>query len=311
MAAPLKKEIQALLSKQNLTGDEAGRLMILDLISAYKNLADGGEGIGILTDAEKTDIVNSLVFPDEIQRFNDYRGLHDYLTSAPVIAESYAKTYEVYHLKMLHLLSNMKRAEEENALLKLRPIVMTKKQYELFHQSGIPMPAGGIAVLQSIPSLKYGIDEDGMYYEPEPEYRRDYMAENVLQKHTDFINEALDGMKDMLAECLARKKALELVASYTKIPQIKMLIMPVGGESLELLNGFMFVIIKKLLRDNEKAVIELQSKLSALFVPIDLAALEPTPQAVKKARRSLNFYVIKNSSEAFVASLKREWRNDC
>lgn len=311
MAAPIKKEIKNILSKQNLTGDDVGRLMILDFLSAYKNLTDGGDSTGILTDTEKTGVVNSLALADEIHRFNDYRGLHDYLTSAPVIVESYAKTYEVYRLRLLHLLTNMKRSEEENYFFKQRPVVMTKKQYELFLQSGDVQPVSGIAVLQDLPHTEAGIDKNGMYHEPEPKYKHDYMAENILLQHTDFINDALNVMKDMLAECLARKKALELMASYTKLPQVKILITPVDVENVELLNRFMSKIPLALHRDDKIKEKDLRDKLYALLTPIDLASLEPSPMAIKKARRSLNFSVIKNSSEAFVASLKREWRNDC
>lgn len=298
----MEKAINKLLANKPLTGDEAGRIMILDLLSAYKDLMDGGEGTGVLNDAEKTEIVSGLTSASDVQLFNDYKGVHDFLTTASAVYDSYAKTYEVYYWKLYHLLVITNYAEDENIFAAKSPVVMTKEQYGRFMLSGEPMLKVGIAVLQDSASAPVRIGKDGFYSADAPTWRRLYTA-NKLLENSGYVTEVIGGMKDMLAECYARRKALEMIGRFIKVPHVKILTTPIDEDKISLLNKLMTDII-----NNAGSVAE---PLSSLLQPIDISVIEPEPVAVKKARRVLSFPFIKNNSEAFTAMLKREWRDDC
>lgn len=310
-SASMEKHIRKLMSQETLNGAETGRLMILDLLSAYKDLLCGGDGTGFMSDAEKIELVNRLTSSEDISRFNDFKGVHDYLTTFSAIFDSFAKTYEVCHWKLHHFLDDMKYSEEESAFSKTLPVIMTEKQYEKFTSSGSALPPGGVAVLREIPGIEAVTDENGFYITREPEWRGIYSAENILSTHSDFIQETLNTMKDTLAECLARQKALELIGRFIKVPHVKILISPVDEGKIQLLNDYMASTIEGIRREDCNYEQEIKQKLSALFEPIDLTVLSPAAVAVTKARRALNFDVIKNGSEAFTSALKREWRDAC
>lgn len=308
----MEKAIQKLLHQRALSGEDVGRLMILDLLAAYKNLSDGGNGTGVLTDQEKINLVHNLTNFGDIQQYNDFRGVHDFLSSAGAVFESYAKTYETYYLKLFHLLTNMKYAEEQNNTIK--PAIMTKIQYENFLKSNTQAPIGGISVLQDYPAhMQLNIDENGFYCEPQSMIQQDFTAENVLLNYSNFIKEMTDGLKDMLSECCARRKAMELIGRFIKIRDVKILIGSIDEEKITLLNRLMLDAVNSIngltIRNNVQAG-ELKHKFYDMLRPINSAEFEPTTTAITKARRVISFPFIKNNSETFVAVLKKDWRND-
>jgi len=92
----MAREIQTLLKKGKLTGDEVGKLMIRDLVANYHNFLKGKEDQGLLTPAEMHTIINGLAKKEDIQRYYDYRDLCAYMVHAAkayTIQEGSAEEY--------------------------------------------------------------------------------------------------------------------------------------------------------------------------------------------------------------------------
>lgn len=127
--------LKTLLKKGKLTGDEVGRLMIQDLIAAYKNRLEGKEGKGFLTDAEMTALVNGLSERQDIKRYNEFRFVHEYLVKSVGYFSMYKETAEICFWRIYHILMELKQAEEENSRIKWQPRIMTQKQYDELKQA--------------------------------------------------------------------------------------------------------------------------------------------------------------------------------
>lgn len=132
------KNIDQLLKKGKgkLTGDEVGRLMIADLIAAYKNALaayknalTGGDVKGILTDKEKAELVNCLEGRENIIRYNKYRYLNDFLTRFPTLAGLQEQIFDNFYFRLYALLGNAKAAENEYWFDHFSPLIVTEEQY--------------------------------------------------------------------------------------------------------------------------------------------------------------------------------------
>ncbi len=118
-------------SKGKLTGDEVGRLMIVDLVECYKHSLTGGDvNTGLFTDKEKTELVNAVEGREEIARYNKYRYLNDFLTRFPVLIFSREQMFENYYFRLYSLLKTARAAEDEYFFEKFRPLIVTEEKYK-------------------------------------------------------------------------------------------------------------------------------------------------------------------------------------
>jgi len=131
----MAKEIQALLKKGKLTGDEVGKLMIRDLLATYHNFLKGKEDQGLLTQAEMNTIINGLTKNEDIKRYNEYRRLLEYLVNATKAYMIHEGSVEEYLWKIYYFLREMRLAEEENERSFWQPRIMTQKQYDELKQT--------------------------------------------------------------------------------------------------------------------------------------------------------------------------------
>jgi len=126
----MAREIQTLLKKGKLTGDEVGKLMIRDLVATYHNLLRDGEDQGLLTSAEMHTIINGLAKKEDIKRYYDYRDLCAYIVNAAKAYTIQEGSAEEYLWKIYFFLREMRHAEEENTRSFWQPRIMTQKQYD-------------------------------------------------------------------------------------------------------------------------------------------------------------------------------------
>ncbi len=126
----MAKEIQTLLKKGKLTGDEVGKLMIQDLVATYHNFLKGKEDQGLLTLAEMNTIISGIKKSEDIKRYNEYRHLLEYIVNAAKAYMIYEGSAEEYLWRIYFLLSEMRHAEEENERSFWKPRIMTQKQYD-------------------------------------------------------------------------------------------------------------------------------------------------------------------------------------
>jgi len=128
-------DIKTLLNKKGWTGDEVGRLMIADLVKSYSNQLSGKGEEGILTDSDKTRLVNALTEKADIQRYNDYRYIHEFLISLVTRYALTATVAESSYWKLTHFIGNVKEAEKAKEKNVRAPGIVTQSQYDEMKQA--------------------------------------------------------------------------------------------------------------------------------------------------------------------------------
>lgn len=140
----MSRKLTNLLGKGKLTGEEVGQLMIKDLLSGYeyalKNPAvmrGEKETKSLLSDTERTALVDGLTTNEDIRAYNNYRALHEYLLKDSTLLALCLKDAEIGLWKLTHLLTHLKTAEEEYSYSRYKPTIMTQKQYDKLKEEEI------------------------------------------------------------------------------------------------------------------------------------------------------------------------------
>lgn len=140
----MSRKLTNLLNKGKLTGEEVGQLIIKDMIEAFKQILtdpkirDGQkQAKGLLTPEQKQVLVNKLDTKEDIRDYNNYRALYDFLTDSSLRLDLYHKEAQVALWRLIHLVSQLKNAEDEYTYTKFNPTIMTQKQYDKLKQQKI------------------------------------------------------------------------------------------------------------------------------------------------------------------------------
>jgi len=155
----MSQKITRLLNKSKLTGEEVGQLIIKDMIEAFKQILtdpkirDGQkQAKGLLTPEQKQVLVNKLDTKEDIRDYNNYRALYDFLTDSSLRMDLYHKEAQVALWRLIHLVSQLKNAEDEYTYTRFDPTIMTQKQYDKLKQEEIDKV---LSYTQSIESFIY------------------------------------------------------------------------------------------------------------------------------------------------------------
>ena len=126
-----KSSIKRLLAKKKLTGEEVGRLMILDLVEAYKKRLSGEvTSEGLLSDAEKTAMVNGVSGSHDIRVYNAYRDIHNFMINTQPFILMYSMQAELYFWRLFSTALEICHAEQAESSRQFEPTIMTQKQYD-------------------------------------------------------------------------------------------------------------------------------------------------------------------------------------
>jgi hypothetical protein len=129
-AGIVAKDVKSFSAKKGWTGEEIGRLMIADMVKAYKN-ALNGEDNELLTDTEKNTYVNMISGKKDIKQYNNFRYIHEYVFMLPMRYSLHEQTAEACFWKLYYILQNASQAESsENDRLNYTPHIVTQKQYD-------------------------------------------------------------------------------------------------------------------------------------------------------------------------------------
>jgi hypothetical protein len=121
--------MKALFNKKGWTGNEVGRLMIADLVTAYKNALHGTEK-GLLSDSDKAMLVNNLEKKADIRTYNEYKYVHDFVVTVPMRYMVSQNMAEAAFWKLYHLLTSVRQAEWKNQSSRFEPRIMTQAEYD-------------------------------------------------------------------------------------------------------------------------------------------------------------------------------------
>ena len=115
--------LSKLLKKKKLTGEEVGKIILLDLVNSYKDQPT-------LTQAERDAYVDALVESKDIRAYNDYLQIYRFLTGFAVDFESTERAYAVVRLEFVRHVMRLKDAEQNYFQLALQPRILTRRDYE-------------------------------------------------------------------------------------------------------------------------------------------------------------------------------------
>lgn len=128
-------DIKALL-KQGLTGAEVGKLFLKDLLYIYQQALINPEianhtkeSEALFTQTERNLLTNSLKTSMDIEEYNEYIALFNYLRNAPIYYNFRKDEMEIAFWKLYFLLTEIKNAEDLHHMNSFKPAIMTEKQY--------------------------------------------------------------------------------------------------------------------------------------------------------------------------------------
>lgn len=115
--------LSKLLKKKKLTGEEVGKIILLDLVNRYK-------GQPTLTQAERDAYVDALVESKDIKAYNDYLQIYRFITGFAIDFESQERAYAVIRLEFMRHVMRFDDAEQNYYRLAMQPRILTRRDYE-------------------------------------------------------------------------------------------------------------------------------------------------------------------------------------
>lgn len=126
--------IKRIINKQNLTGTEVGKALVANTAAAYKNLLKtrdyGREPKGIFGQAEMDRIVAGLKTNYDIDSYNSYVSLNNYIAKEQGFVNAYQQQAQLGYYKLFHQLNAALTAEHSMGDSAENPLIMTQKQYD-------------------------------------------------------------------------------------------------------------------------------------------------------------------------------------
>ena len=115
--------LSKLLKKKKLTGEEVGKIILLDLVNSYKDQPT-------LTQAERDAYVDALVESKDIRAYNDYLQVYRFITTMVIDYESQERAYYAIRQEFMRHMLRYSDAENNYFSLSLQPRILTKRDYE-------------------------------------------------------------------------------------------------------------------------------------------------------------------------------------
>ena len=115
--------LSKLLKKKKLTGEEVGKIILLDLVNRYK-------GQPTLTQVERDAYVDSLIENKDIRDYNDYLQIYRMMQGFASDFERFTAIYAHVRAQFIFYLIRLQDAESKYFSLSLQPRIVTRRDYE-------------------------------------------------------------------------------------------------------------------------------------------------------------------------------------
>jgi len=115
--------LSKLLKKKKLTGEEVGKIILLDLVNSYKDQPT-------LTETERDAYVDALVENKDIRAYNDYLQVYRFITTMVIDYESQERAYHAIRQEFIRHILRYSDAENNYFKLSLQPRILTRRDYE-------------------------------------------------------------------------------------------------------------------------------------------------------------------------------------
>lgn len=291
------KKLKKLLTKAHLTGEDVGRLMIADLVVAYKNAHDGKPNTCLLSQDERMQAMQRMHGAAERRIYNEYVGIYELVKSYGSICQVMATSVELQFWRVYSVVNALLQAETNYGFSTYQPVIMTEKEYEE-KQDSLSRYRGGVAVLQERhPYPKQKVDERGWFIREDARTRflADNMAEVILKKYGETMEGALKSLVVAARVYFTHATSLELIGEAIRVPMTAPLVYPFPLEKIAILNSSMRnaheVAERYEIEDPEERARHenaLNARLREVFQPVDLEVLKPPEKLIAKVRENLS-----------------------
>lgn len=286
-----------MLTKESPTGEDLGRLMIADLVVAYKNAQEGIRDKGLLTQDDRENLMRRLRDQAERRVYNDYVGIYELIKNYGSICQAMATSVELQFWRVYSVLVPMLQAEISYGYSNYEPVIMTREEYEE-KRDRLDNCRGGVAVLlDNPPCPKVKVDERGWFIREDDaraKYLKNNMAESVLENFGETIINALESLSIAARVYFSHAAGMLLIGETIKVPITAPLVYPFPTEKIEALNRSMLdaheVSERYEIEDQEERVRHenaLNARLREVFSPVDLKTLKPDEETVARVRKQL------------------------
>jgi|GEM_PF-3517455 len=275
------------INKKGFTGDEVGRLMIADLVTAYQNALQGTEK-GLLSDSEKTALVNNLQKKEDIRAYNEYKYLHDFVVTIPMRYLVSQNMAEAAFWKLYLLLTSIWRTELEN-------------------ESRHDAPEGNTVVhaavsISQIMAASRAQKEQAPGAVSNDSFFKVFRAETLLEEYGANVCQCIQIIVRQFKEMFAFHVFLGIAGDFCNVDGLESLISPVDESMIEALNNI-FSLWKHIAcaqgRDEGQRE-ELVRNVQALLTPISITGLKPTQEAVFAAKAHMTFQTFQGYAAEFI-----------
>lgn len=304
----MKKEaMRSLYAKSQLTGEDVGKAVIMDMIENYRSVTSTGRSGSVFTQNELDAMIHSLTDPHQTEIYNGYIALYNYTQKSQAAAISYRQEAQIGYHKLAAYVDGLNTAEQFRVYCSAVPVIMTRGQYESLPQSQrAEAEARGVAVIVGAGGRFY-TDARGNYAPPDSSLLCYNSFESIYsdEARRAVITEAYGEVTEGLRNCMAYNVLYELIAERIGIEDFS--VFSTSCDTLigqiETLDKIVYTVSGAPYGTEEERAAR-RRIIGELFPPVRLDRLAPSEQARREVSAQLgDLRVFANINVRFARTL--------
>ncbi len=301
--------VEELLKKESISGEDAGRLIIYNDICTYKNQ------IGAYCPDEEYEPVTQPALDSIIERIDTiedadvlecYVQLQNFVRYAQAVSFAYNQQAQNGFCRLLMYMTQAQHVEHARKMIEMLPMIMTESQFEEMRSPGKLARLRGVAIVaNNFPCRPKCLDAQDHFIEPEIDCFQEMMSLEHSASMADKIeyfrnNLMLDGLKYQMAY----NKLFELIAVRIDIPEFTVFC----TDTSELIKQIDDFNVQRADFTNEIAgeggeYFKKLEILDDIFRHVNLSGLEPSEKAVRMVSERLEDISVFRTSMSELVSL--------
>ncbi|MCL2485868.1 MAG: hypothetical protein FWF32_07440 [Endomicrobia bacterium] len=257
----MASEIKKLLNKENCTGRDIGRIMLIDLVNAYKN-ALYGRKIKLLSVEDKIKLINKFDKEEDNIEYTKFKYIHEFIVTVPMryaLARNIAETsfWKLHYF--LNAAFTTKKTEEKFQLNNFNPRIVTQAEYEQMEKTN---PKG--------------------------------MTFIVSDKH---IKALIFTLKNKYREMYALHVFLTITGEFCEVEDLETILAPVDESMINAINAaFDFLTLS----DSYNPKNTLIKNIKASFKHIYVDSLKPGEETIVDTQCAMSYDIFYGRADAFI-----------
>ena len=215
--------IEDLMSKEHISGEDIGKLIISNDICIYKKQRGNAEFVDYTPISQEMldSLIENIDSYEEADVLECYVQLQNFVKYAQAMSYAYNQQAQNGFCRLLMYMTQAQQVEHARRMIELLPMIMTESQFKEMRSPGELARLRGVAIVaNNFPCRPKCLDVHDHFIEPEIDCFQEMMslehAETMQQKLSYFRNELMFGG---LRYQNAYNKLFELIAERIGIPE--------------------------------------------------------------------------------------------